>query len=250
MSAIGTGYDLSCTTFSTDGRIFQVEYAQKAADASGTVLGIRTPHGVVLACEQLLASKMLVRGENKRIITVDRHIGACTSGVLADGRCVVERARSECASHKTLLKEPMPARFLTERVAQYMQMFTMYGSVRPFGAAVLFGGVDSEGSYLSLCDPSGLSYGFWGVAAGKAKQAAKAELDKLKFENLTMREAVLHAARIIYAVHDEQKDKNFELEIGWICEESGNQFALIPSDLFAEAETAAKAAKDDDDDDE
>jgi len=37
MSSIGTGYDLSVTTFSPDGRVFQIEYAAKAVDNSGSV---------------------------------------------------------------------------------------------------------------------------------------------------------------------------------------------------------------------
>ncbi len=32
MSGIGTGYDLSATTYSPDGKVFQTEYAQKAVD--------------------------------------------------------------------------------------------------------------------------------------------------------------------------------------------------------------------------
>jgi hypothetical protein len=38
MSSIGTGYDLSVTTFSPDGRVFQIEYAAKAVDNSGSSL--------------------------------------------------------------------------------------------------------------------------------------------------------------------------------------------------------------------
>ena len=34
MSGIGSGYDLSTTTYSPDGRVFQVEYAGKAVDAA------------------------------------------------------------------------------------------------------------------------------------------------------------------------------------------------------------------------
>lgn len=37
MASIGTGYDLSVTTFSPDGRVFQIEYAAKAVDNSGLV---------------------------------------------------------------------------------------------------------------------------------------------------------------------------------------------------------------------
>jgi len=43
MSSIGTGYDLSVSTYSPDGRLFQVEYANKAVEAAGYVL-IATIH--------------------------------------------------------------------------------------------------------------------------------------------------------------------------------------------------------------
>lgn len=36
----GTGYDLSTSIYSQDGRIFQLEYAQKAIENSETVVGI------------------------------------------------------------------------------------------------------------------------------------------------------------------------------------------------------------------
>jgi len=52
MSATGSGYDYSPTTFSPDGRVFQVEYAVKAVEQSGTVLGVRCVDGVVLGVEK------------------------------------------------------------------------------------------------------------------------------------------------------------------------------------------------------
>lgn len=42
------------------------------------------------------------------------------------------------------------------------------------------------------------------------------------------REAANEVARIIYSVHDDVKDKEFELELSWICEESGNRHQLMP----------------------
>jgi len=41
MGSIGTGYDLSASQFSPDGRVFQIEYANKAVENSGTALAIR-----------------------------------------------------------------------------------------------------------------------------------------------------------------------------------------------------------------
>ncbi|RWS21113.1 proteasome subunit alpha type-3-like protein, partial [Leptotrombidium deliense] len=84
MSAIGTGYDLSASQFSPDGRVFQVEYAQKAVENSGTAVALRGKDGVVFAVEKLVASKLHESGSNKRIATIDRHVGCAVAGLLAD----------------------------------------------------------------------------------------------------------------------------------------------------------------------
>ncbi len=46
----------------------------------------------------------------------------------------------------------------------------------------------------------------------------------------------------IYIVHDEVKDKSFELELSWICEQSKGRHERVPANVFTEAETYAKAA--------
>ena len=58
MSSIGTGYDLSASQFSPDGRVFQIEYANKAVENSGTAVGIRGKDGVVFAVEKIVTSKL------------------------------------------------------------------------------------------------------------------------------------------------------------------------------------------------
>ena len=70
MASTGAGYDLSPTTFSPDGRIFQVEYATKAVENSGTVVGIRCADGVVLGVEKVMLSKMLLPSSNRRVAAV------------------------------------------------------------------------------------------------------------------------------------------------------------------------------------
>lgn len=46
----------------------------------------------------------------------------------------------------------------------------------------------------------------------------------------------------IYLVHDDAKDKEFELELSWIGPETGGLHLPVPDDLLAEAEQKAKAA--------
>jgi 20S proteasome subunit alpha 7 len=41
------------------------------------------------------------------------------------------------------------------------------------------------------------------------------------------------------------KDKDFELELSWICEESKFQHQMVPKELHEEAERIAKAALED-----
>ncbi|KAH9062171.1 20S proteasome subunit [Lactarius vividus] len=242
MTSIGTGYDLSASTYSPDGRIFQVEYANKAVDNSGTAIGLRVKDGVVLAVEKLVHSKLLVPGANRRIQTIDRHIGLASSGLLADGRHLSNRARDEAASYRDNYKEPSPLKALADRLGLYVQVYTLYSSVRPFGCSTILGGIDKDGPSIYVIEPSGVFYGYNGAAVGKGRQLAKTELEKLKLAELTTREAVFEAARIIHLVHDDAKEKEFELELSWIGDETNGRHVPVPQDLFEEADRKAKEA--------
>ncbi|CAN1346512.1 Proteasome subunit alpha type-3 [Linum perenne] len=222
MSSIGTGYDLSVTTFSPDGRVFQIEYAAKAVDNSGTVVGIKCKDGIVMGVEKLIASKMMLPGSNRRIHSVHRH-----SGVVL--RCSV-------------YGEPIPVKELADRVASYVHLCTLYWWLRPFGCGVILGGYDRDGPQLYMIEPSGISYRYFGAAIGKGKQAAKTEIEKLKLSEMTCREGALEVAKIIYKVHDEAKDKAFELELSWVCEESNRQHQKVPEEVLEEAKSAARIA--------
>ncbi|KAJ3077723.1 hypothetical protein HDU99_001012, partial [Rhizoclosmatium hyalinum] len=207
-----------------------------------TAIGIRAKDGVVLAVEKLVASKLLVPGSNKRIGTADTHIGIATAGLLADTRHIVSRTREEAQQYRDFYKSAIPGKVIADRVAGYVQAYTLYSSVRPFGVSTILATMDKTGPGLFVVEPSGVHHGYFGAAVGKGRSVAKTELEKLKLTQLSAREAVKEAARIIYALHDEVKDKDFELELSWVCEESGGKHEFVPKDLFDEAEAAAKAA--------
>ena len=97
-------------------------------------------------------------------------------------------------------------------------------------------------------EPSGVSYGYWGCAAGKAKSNAKTELEKINIQEKTCEELVKEAAKIIYMVHDEVKDKMFELELSWVTEATGGRHERVRGADHEEAEKFAKAALEEDSD--
>lgn len=98
--------------------MFQVEYAAKAVDNSGTAIGVRVKDGVVLGVEKLVPSKMLVEGSNRRIHTVDEHLGAAFAGLSADARMLVKRARQEAENYRDFYHSPMPVDLFTFRLSQ------------------------------------------------------------------------------------------------------------------------------------
>eukprot|EP00126_Sphaerothecum_destruens_P006563 Sdes_comp19420_c0_seq4m10779 len=144
MSSIGTGYDLSATTFSPDGRVFQVEYSTKAVDNSGTAIAVCCKDGVVFAVEKLLPSKLIESTANRRLFTVDRNIGIAAAGLLSDARQIVNRAREEMSHFKKFYGYLMPCSMLCDRVSQFVQVYTLYSHVRPFGASILMGSYENE----------------------------------------------------------------------------------------------------------
>lgn len=250
MSSIGTGYDLSASQFSPDGRVFQVEYAQKAVENGGTVIGLRGKTDVVFAVEKLITSKLYEPDANRRIFNIDRHIGMAVSGLISDARQIADTARAEASSYRNIYGTGIPLKYLNERVSMCMHAYTLYSAVRPYGCSVILGAYEAEGPLMYMIDSSGVSYGYYGCAVGKAKQSAKTEIEKLKLSEMSSLELVKEAARIIYLVHDELKDKQFELEMSWVGAHTGGKHERVPADIKADAEAKAKQAMAEDSDSE
>ena len=250
MSSIGTGYDLSAAQFSPDGRVFQVEYAQKAVENSSTAIGLKCSDGVVLAVEKLITSRLHENESNQRIFNVDKHIGMAVAGLLTDAREVVEIARNEASNYRLQYGSPIPPKYLAERVAMYMHAYTLYSSVRPFGASVLIAAYYEREPQLYMIDPSGVPLGYLGCAIGKAKQAAKTEIEKLKLGEINSKDACKEAAKTIYVVHDEVKDKAFQLQLTWVGADSNGVHSKVPADILANAEAYAKQSLEESDSEE
>lgn len=249
MASSGAGYDYSASTFSPDGRIFQVEYASKAVENAGTVIGIKAKDGVVMGVSKPILHKMVVpsTGSYKRIHNIDTHAGIASTGFLPDARVLVSRAIDEAVDWKDIYGVKIPPKVLADRLGVYVHYFTLTGAYRPFGAACVLGGYDADVQECNLymVEPNGVACSYYGVAAGKGKQAAKTELEKLQLhrEPCSSADAVKNIAKILTMLHQENKDnegKPLEMEISWICEASGWKHVGVPKNIIAEASAWAK----------
>ena len=105
--------------------------------------------GIVLAVEKLVHSKLLVAEGNRRIQTVDRHIGlvSCTfpivgslilsfwkatAGLLADGRHLANRARDEALNYRDLYRSAPPAKVHAPDRTLPSRVLTVSGIGRSF----------------------------------------------------------------------------------------------------------------------
>jgi 20S proteasome subunit alpha 7 len=270
MASSGSGYDLSTSTFSPDGRIFQVEYATKAVENAGTVIGIKAIDGVVLGVAKPILHKMVVpdTASYKRIHSVDTHAGIAATGFIPDARVAVTRAIDEASYYEQQYAIKIPPKILADRIGDYMHYFTLHSSLRAFGASCVLAGYDADTQEHSLhmVEPNGAAYSYYGVAVGKGKQAAKTELEKLNLHKqedemdpqnaITSVKAVQHICKILMLLHQENKDtasKPLEMEISWICKDSKWKHVGVPRDVIAAAKAWAQqqlADEEEDEDDE
>ena len=77
---------------------------------------------------------------------IDEHVGVATSGLVADARQLVARARVESQINRITYADTVPIDVLVKKICDFKQSFTQYGGSRPFGTALLIGGVDEKES--------------------------------------------------------------------------------------------------------
>ena len=172
MQPSGRGYDHGVSTFSPDGRLYQVEYARESVKRGTTTVGLVYKDGVVLIVDKRVQSKLVITDSIEKMYQIDNHIGITTSGLVADARQLVDRARVQCQVNRMTYGDQIPVSTLVKKMCAYKQSFTQYGGARPFGTALLIAGFDDDGIHLYETDPSGAYQSYHAGAIGRGRSAA------------------------------------------------------------------------------
>ena len=118
-------YDARTTTFSPEGRLYQVEYAMEAISHAGTVIGILAKDGVVLAAEKKVTSKLLEQDRShEKIFTLGGNVVAGVAGMTADANSLVNYARNAAQKYLLEFNEDMPVEQLVKRLCDLKQGYT------------------------------------------------------------------------------------------------------------------------------
>ncbi|MDI6707920.1 MAG: archaeal proteasome endopeptidase complex subunit alpha [Candidatus Thermoplasmatota archaeon] len=193
MQPANLAYDRAITVFSPDGRLFQVEYAREAVKRGTTAVGAKFKDGAVLIIDKRVTSRLIEPVSIEKIYQIDDHIGCATSGLVADARVLVDRARIEAQINKIYYDEKIPVELLVKRLCDFKQTYTQFGGVRPFGTALLIAGIDDQGVQLFETDPSGALMAYKAGAIGEGRNTVLEIFEKKYRDEISEEEVILLA---------------------------------------------------------
>ena len=195
-------YDRGITIFSPDGRLYQVEYAREAVKRGTASIGVRTADGVVLAVDKRIRSPLLEGQSVEKLHKADDHVGIASAGHVADARQLIDFARRRTQVNQIRYGEPIGVETLTKEVTDHIQQYTQTGGARPFGVALLIGGVENGEPRLFETDPSGTPNEWKALAVGRDRGEIQEHLEEHYEEGADLESGVSLALQALASVND------------------------------------------------
>ncbi|KAK4999423.1 Proteasome subunit alpha type-6 [Elasticomyces elasticus] len=225
-------YDNDSVTFSPQGRIFQVEYAQEAVKQGSVVVGIVSKTHAVLAALKRNAEEL--SSYQKKIIPVDSHYGIALAGLASDARVLSNFMKQQSLASRLTYDRAILLSEITARIGDRAQTNTQHYGKRPYGVGLLIAGVDAKGPHLFEFQPSGVTQEMVACGIGARSQMARTYLERCldDFEGATREELIKHALKALKESLSQDKEltvENCSVGVGGIGEDfklyEGHQIA-------------------------
>ena len=191
-------YDTDPTTFSPQGRLFQVEYAAEAVKQGLLLRWHQKQNTRNLGCFEKVSERTgFVPGETFKM---DSHLVISISGLTADARYLSDHMRMECLNHRFVYGASLQVGRLVSHISDIHQRCTQdmtYERGRPFGVGLLVAGYDKTGPHIYETSPTAHYYEHKAQAIGARSQSARTYLEKVfeTFPDLSVDELVIHALK-------------------------------------------------------
>lgn len=231
-----SGYDRHITIFSPEGRLHQVEYAFKAVSgASITSVALRGDDSVVVVTQKKVPDKLMDKDFTTHLYNITPFIGCVMTGMSADARALVFRAREIASKFKDENAFEIPVSFLALKVANIGQVYTQHAYMRPYGVNAIFISIDDEkGPSLFQVDPAGHYLGYKAAAAGAKEAEAINALEKIvkKKTSLPETETIQQAILCLQTVMG-MDFKATDIEVGLVSKANLQFTRLNEADIDA-----------------
>ncbi|VWU51191.1 proteasome subunit alpha type-3, putative [Hepatocystis sp. ex Piliocolobus tephrosceles] len=247
MAGLSAGYDLSVSTFSPDGRLYQVEYIYKCINNSNTVLTLECEEGILTCCinTNLDKEKMIKIGSYNRIYHINNNIIITYAGLDGDSREIIDRAKSEANNYYYNFHTNIPLHILANRISLYIHAYTLYWHLRPFASSIIIGSYNPTDKGEIYCiEPNGACYKYAGIAIGKNKEMYKTELEKKDYKNISIQDTLVDIYKFILTYDENINKENLSqlVNFSWVCKQSSYEFQNIDENILKEAMNIAISA--------
>lgn len=240
-------YDARTTTFSPEGRLYQVEYAMEAINSAGSTIGILAEDGVVIAGEKKTTSKLLDQSkQHEKIFQINGQLCAAVAGLTSDANVLLSKLRVSAHQHVFTYGESIPVEQLVTSICDVKQGYTQFGGLRPFGVSFLVAGYDdAHGFQLYDTNPSG-NYNSWkAYAIGLNNNTAQQIMRQDWKEGMKLQEALDLAAKVLVKTMDTATPNAEKLEFAVVqMTANGPKFRLLKSAEINKLMADAAASKD------
>src|SRR3989344_2814947 len=115
------GYDRTATMFSPEGKLLQVEYAEKAIRLGSSSIGMVCSDGVMILADKRIEEPLMVKKSTNKILEIDSHIIASSAGIVADARMLVEKAQLLAQQHRVTYDSPVEIETVIKEISNIKQ---------------------------------------------------------------------------------------------------------------------------------
>ena len=224
------GYDRAATMFSPDGHLLQVEYAEKTVRLGSSSIGLVCKDGIIIIADRRIRDNLIAPESANKVFEIDEHVIATAAGILSDARILIDNAQVLAQQHRVTYDSPIDIVSVIRMIADKKQMSTQYGGMRPFGAAILVGGVSKGKAHLYTSDVTGNYFAYKANAIGEHDEQIKEALRKEFNENMTMEEGITFALKIFKKILGKNFDVN-RFDVGSISLKDAKLVRKQGSDL-------------------
>ena len=134
--------------------------------------------------------------------------------------------------------EPVEVETIAKHLADQSQQYTQYAGVRPYGVALILGGVVNNTPQLYLTDPSGTYISYDAIAIGSGSDQVTDFLEKTYKDDLSLDDAAVLASAGIY-LSSEDKEGTSHIRMAQVKTETGS-YELVSNEQIANYAKAAK----------
>ncbi len=201
------GYDRAASMFSPDGRLLQVEYAEKTVRLGSASIGLICQDGVVIVADKRIFDILVVSQSIMKIWEIDSHVIASAAGILSDARVLMERVQVAAQQHRVTYDQPIDTESIIKEIANIKQAFTQYGGARVFGVEVMVTGINSNNECkLYVSDVTGSYAGYKATVIGENDEKIK-EMLRNSYKEQSVEQGIKLALNIFKKV----LGKNFNI---------------------------------------